>query len=480
MKRILLLLFIISAFIFKGYAQQIDGYIILIEGNAVYIDKTSPEVKLNDRFDIHGDDEYIIHPITKQKIKKDSKVIGTLTITKLMDKYSIAQCTDTELLKHLKVGMRIYKKSTSEDQTKTKTISDNKSERIPIIITPTEVNDITGIGYFGIYVSDMLMEKILQNDKITLLDRSILETQMNEIDLAGEYIDASTAIKKGNIKGAKYAIQVTMQKPDVVNMRTGAPIASVMGAIQSATNFNLGAQYFSNTKVERLKAAVNITARVIDLQTGEVVFMCSGAGTAKGKVQLGLEYGALGGTQINGGIQGFKQTVTGQAIEQAFGYIANGLNKYFGGETTERVLSNSGIGNNNEKLRASRGRLYLETQKLSEEDIQSLFSNNSDLYFKYQQGRRLRKLSCIPTILGSVLAFAIPLAGLGEDGDVTGYIVAGGLSPIIGLAGTGWMIYKGNKEIKEVANIYNTSNKNRKWDLSLVPSHNGFGLRLSF
>lgn len=89
-----------------------------------------------------------------------------------------------------------------------------------------------------------------------------------------------------------------MQKPDVVNVRTGIPLASIMGAFQAGFGKNLGAQYMSNVEVATLTASVSITARLSILQTGEVLFMSSGTGKAKGKSQLSMEYGALGGAAV--------------------------------------------------------------------------------------------------------------------------------------------------------------------------------------
>lgn len=70
-------------------------------------------------------------------------------------------------------------------------------------------------------------------DKVRLLDRTVMGMQMDETDLTGSYIDPNTAIQRGKIAGAQYVIQVTMQKPDVANVRTGIPLASIMGAFQA-------------------------------------------------------------------------------------------------------------------------------------------------------------------------------------------------------------------------------------------------------
>lgn len=472
-------------------AQKTSGYVILVEGNDVYVDLTENDVKAGDVLDVIGEAEYIIHPVTKKRIQKEAVSAGTLRVTVPHAEYSLAACADKTLLAKLRAGMKVEKQvrltggGASEKSAKSTVkpaVSAPSSQRIPVMITPTEVNDITGIGYFGLYVSDMLMEKLMRNDRITLLDRSILEAQMNEIDLAGRYIDAATAIEKGRIKGARYAIQVTMQKPDVVNVKTGVPLASVMGALQGLTGTNLGAQYFSNTRVERLKSAVDITARVIDMQTSEVVFMCSGSGHAAGKVQLGLEYGALGGTQINGGINGFKQTVTGQAINEAFDFIANGLNRFFNGETTERVLSNAGSKPLGEgMLLASKGRLYMDTDRLSDEDLQSLFVNNPDYYFRYKKARKLRTLSCLPVIWfsGGLICAAVGAGGSRPDITVT----TGVLMMLSGGTATYLMLWKSNKELHALANGYNRSKQQERGyggELSLVGTPGGVGLRLTF
>lgn len=489
MRRILFLMLVFFVSVLSIYAQKDNGYVILVEGNSVYIDLTKQDVKIGDRFDVLDNSGYIIHPVTKKKIKKEPKIIGTLRIKTLSDEYSKAECYEPGLLSKIKEGMpvsRVKKPDAGilavKQEPGGKNVGVNGGNtRVPVIITPTEVNDITGVGYFGIYVSDMLMEKMLHNDNITLLDRSILDAQINEIDLSGRYIDASTSIEKGKIKGAKYAIQVTMQKPDVVNIRTGVPLASVMGAIQGISNVNMGAQYFSNTHTERLKSAVSITARVIDMQTSEVVFMCSGEGQARGRVQLGLEYGALGGTQINGGVNGFKQTVTGQAIEQAFGFISNGLNKFFNGETTERVLNDYRDIDKDERLIASKGKLYLGTQMMRDEDLQLLFEDNSDYYFKYKKAVKMRRMSWIPILTGTALAFIIPTSAM-DAWKITTPV--GVLMFASGTACTVYMIKKGNKELRKLADIYNngiSSKKRGNWDLSLVSgSSGGLGLRFSF
>ena len=413
----------------------------------------------------------MIHPVTGEKIRKESEGVDLLKVTAVHSDYSEAVFVNSgKAASSVRPGVKVRRQQTvqlassvaEKPAVKKQTVS--PADRIPIVIAPTEVNDITGIGYFGVYVSDMLMEKMMLNDRITLLDRSILEAQLNEIDLAGRYIDAATAIEKGKIKGAKFAIVVTMQKPDVVNVKTGVPLASVMGALQGLTGTNLGAQYFSNTSTERLKSAVDISARVIE-------------------VQLGLEYGALGGMQVNGGINGFKRTVTGQAIDKAFNIVANSLNSFFNGETTARVVSGSSGAVGEGMLRASRGRLYMDTEKLSSEDLQSLFVSEPNMYFRYKKALRWRKQSWVPIVASLAPSLTLwSLSGM-SDADGGNMILGGFLFFGSGCAGTALMCWKCNKDLKAIAYDYNEKvlrGRETARELSFVATGGGLGLRFSF
>lgn len=58
----------------------------------------------------------------------------------------------------------------------------NPSDKIRVIVSPV-VNDVVGIGHFGGYVADVLMEQLMLYDKVRLLDRSVLNAQMDELKL---------------------------------------------------------------------------------------------------------------------------------------------------------------------------------------------------------------------------------------------------------------------------------------------------------
>ena len=273
-----------------------------------------------------------------------------------------------------------------------------------------------------------------------------------------------------------------MQKPDVVNIRTGIPLASIMGAVQGITGKNIGAQYTSNAQMGTLKASVNITTRVIDLQTSEVVFMCSGTGKSQGKSQLSLEYGALGGAELNGGAEGFKQTITGKAIQKAFITIGRNLDSFFNGNTDKKVVgSASGFGNYGQEMSAKGTRLYMGTEKLDKDGIQLAFTDNSDLYFRYKKGKKQVRMAWLPMVGGVVLGVvAMGQLGSWEDETLMG---VGGLAMAAGVGSGIYMRIAGKNKIKKVVRQYNSQQKQSYYpscQLGFCLNDSGLGIRLVF
>lgn len=483
------------------------GYIINIEGDKIYLDFTSTSVRIGDELAVLTSRGYFTHPVTGQKIPRSQEQVATVEITQVYDTYSIAKVEPSQMINKIKVGMSVSKQIQVEPNDNdgvidvaashnavTQQQKENiphlnqsttmSSERVSVVVAPAQVNDVVGVGYFGSYVADVLMEQLMQCDKVKLLDRTILNAQIDETNLTGEYIDPNTAIQKGRISGAQYIIQVTMQKPDVVNIKTGIPLASVMGAIQGITRTNIGAQYASNAQVGTLKASVNITTRVVDLQTGEVLFMCSGTGKAQGKAQLSMEYGALGGAQLNGGADGFKQTITGKAIQKAFITIGRSLNNYFDGNTDKKVMgSASGFGNYGQQMRARGLKLYLGTEKLDKDGVQMAFTDNSSLFFQYKRAKKLSSAGWLTMLASIGVGIGIICADID---DVNSTVIAtGGIVITGGIAGGIYMQIASRKKIKKVAKLYNEYQLNTSqissdsYQLGIT-INKGIGLKLTF
>lgn len=482
------LLFIISLFSSSSIVAQNSesGYIIAVDDETIYLNLTSTQVSQGDILIVF----------------ENEVPIASIEISDAENKFSLAKAIPQSSLSKIKAGMSVrfslkrdktqQEKTTQADTSITPNNVLDDSGKPGVYIAPAQVNDVVGVGHFGGYVSDILMEQLMFCEGIRLLDRSILNQQVDEINLTGDYIDPSTAIERGKIIGAKYAIQVSMQKPDVVNVKTGVPLASIMGALSMGLNKNIGAQYMSNVEVATLQASVSITARVVDLETGEILFMASGNGKAKGKSQMSLEYGALGGAKLNDGAEGFKQTVTGQAIQKAFITIGRNLNSYFNGETTSKVMgSASGYGNYSDKLEKRGLSLYMGVDKLDNDAVKNLFYENSEMYFKYRNAKRLGNwgYACIAVGVAATIAGITYTALEENDGffdelfynryDPTGLILTSGG---IAFATAGIIMnVSAHKKVKSIVAEYNNKSLVSQYSLDLVvPNGGGLGLRLTF
>ena len=90
------------------------------------------------------------------------------------------------------------------------------------------------------------------------------------------------------------------------------------------------ATYTPDITSVNIKVKVKIYTKIVDLQTGRMLFQCSGEGDAKGKPQIQLEFVQLNtaNVAVNQNAD-FTHSVTGQAIEEAFKEIGKELNEYF-------------------------------------------------------------------------------------------------------------------------------------------------------
>ena len=470
------------------------GTILSIEDGTVYIDMGASMVSPGTILDITA---------------PSGNRVGQIVVGQTFDKYSSARPSTGNSISAMSPGMKVSVPSAT-GYTAPQSQSDNRpyleptptpqysaprtqasfsDRRASVIVPPAQVNDVVGVGYFGGYVADLLMEQLMMCPDVKLIDRSLFAAQVDEASLGGDLIDPSTAIERGKIAGARYAVQVTMQKPDVANVRTGIPLASIMGALQGGLNKNIGAQYMSNMEVARLKAAVSLTARVIDLQTGEVMFMTSGNGKAEGDSQIGMEYGALGGAKLNDGADGFKQTVTGKAIQKAFMSVGRNLDAYFSGKTTQKVMgSASGFGRFDEKLDRRGMSLYSGINKLSNDDLSSILYDRKDLWFKYKSAKKQLRWSNFLNVVGGLATVGgIMLYYAGSEGDNAS---AGWAFPVIGvgvvcLTSGIIMNVSAHHKVESIKNAYNSGIGRRNYgyndySLDIVTVPGGIGLRLTY
>jgi len=108
-------------------------------------------------------------------------------------------------------------------------------------------------------------------------------------------------------------------------------------------------------EIKRLKAVVRISLRVVDVKTGEILFLCTEMQQAEGESDINLEGGLLGGLKIRGGVTSFQNTVTGKATELALNNLTDYVIDFFNGKISEKTFTGNiiEISDLNKSIRAS-------------------------------------------------------------------------------------------------------------------------------
>jgi len=336
----MLLCFCVSAKNVMG--QNADGYIMQINGDNIYLKINN--VIAGEVLSVMSEGGYIKDSKTGQDIRIEPEVVGQIKVIKVTDTYSIGKAYGNTDIHQLADAMTVRKGAV---------LQTNGYGETTVMIAPASVMLPEGVntlvsnsngqqGYIGDVVSAELMNELLKCQKITVIDRSAIATQQTEIDLMRNgMIDQNTAFELGKMSGAHYVVQIILQKPDVAKIESGGQWGTLLSGVASAmanssNNPQLQRQvqqastYTPNVKSANIKVKVKIYTKIIDLQTGRVLFQCSGEGDAKGKPQIQLEFVQLGDANaaFNQNAD-FSYSVTGKAIEDAFKTIGKDLRKYF-------------------------------------------------------------------------------------------------------------------------------------------------------
>ncbi len=296
--------------------DQVQGYIISLEGGSVTLDLKNGQVSKGDLVKVLKPGDVIIHPVTGEKIHKKDEIISNITITEVADSYSVGEAYPVESFIKLAVGMKVYVMGEAD--------IDESMIRKFIVIPP--MNIVGGArGMLGAYMGDILTEKLFNLDRFRILDRETFDLQQFELGLKKERLESKTT-------GVDYLIVGSAFPPDVVVKSTGIPLKGIVNAATGGKVAALTNNLLSDLKVKELEALVKFTIKVIDVSTGEVVFICSEMAKAEGKSQIDLESGVLGGVTLNGGATDFKNSLTGKASEVALSNTAQYLADFFEGK----------------------------------------------------------------------------------------------------------------------------------------------------
>jgi curli biogenesis system outer membrane secretion channel CsgG len=166
-------------------------------------------------------------------------------------------------------------------------------------------------------VSDMLVDELLATGGLRILERAQLDAVLQEQDLAksGRTMAGGDA-QTGKVISARYFVTGSVTKFGGETRSTG--IGALGGAIGAFT----GQAYLGMFDLKKTKGQVEISLRVIDTTSGEIVAAVRSFGESKRKGLLvggaGITKGGkIAGSSVEIGSSNFRETLLGEATSAA-------------------------------------------------------------------------------------------------------------------------------------------------------------------
>jgi curli biogenesis system outer membrane secretion channel CsgG len=161
-------------------------------------------------------------------------------------------------------------------------------------------------------ISDLIVDELVNDGSFRVFERKRLNTLLAEQNFQdSDRVDPTAKLAKiGKMLGVKYVVAGSVTKFGTEQSSKG------IGAGGFGSAFGVGA-----VGTKKGKANVAITARIIDVQTGEIMASAKGDGTSKRTGFLlggaGGGSGGAGGGVINFSSSDFRDTILGEATEMA-------------------------------------------------------------------------------------------------------------------------------------------------------------------
>ena len=161
-------------------------------------------------------------------------------------------------------------------------------------------------------ISDLLVEKLVQDGKYSVIERNALDKILNEQNFSNsDRADSATAAKIGKILGVDAIIigSITQFGRDDKHSNVG-------GGGYGLGKFGIGGVGKSESK-----AVVAVSARMVNTTTGEILAAVTGKGeSSRGGTSLlgaGGGWSGGGGGGLNMGSSNFANTILGEAVRKA-------------------------------------------------------------------------------------------------------------------------------------------------------------------
>lgn len=171
-------------------------------------------------------------------------------------------------------------------------------------------------------ISDMLVNQLVNSGSYVVVERSAIDKVLAEQNFSNSYrADPATAAKIGKLLGVNDIIvgSITQFGRDDQTRTIGG------GAIGGLTGrFGIG-----GIQRRKAKAVVGLSARIVDVDTGQILAVAEGKGesTRSGESLLGAGGGggAAGGGNYDMASSNFANTILGEAVHQAVNGLATNL-----------------------------------------------------------------------------------------------------------------------------------------------------------
>ena len=187
----------------------------------------------------------------------------------------------------------------------------------------TSVAQIFGTNVdIGKGISDVLVDRLVNGTTFTVFERKALDKLMSEQNVSNsDRFDPSTAARIGKLVGVEAIIIGSITQFGRDDKKTA--LGGLGGAVGG--KYGLGGIGKTNSK-----AVVQITARLISVDTGEILAATQGKGeSARSGMDLGGAGGAAAGKYGGGGLDmkssNFGQTIIGEAVNNAVTELSRGL-----------------------------------------------------------------------------------------------------------------------------------------------------------
>jgi curli biogenesis system outer membrane secretion channel CsgG len=170
-------------------------------------------------------------------------------------------------------------------------------------------------------ISDLLIDRLLKEGTYRLIERRDIGKIIGEQNFSNsDRADPSSAAKIGKLLGVDSVIIGDITQFGRDDKHTGL----AAGALSRWDKYGAG-----KIGVKSSKAVVGITARLIDVNTGEILASESGKGESKRSGTAlagdGGNWGSGGGGGIDMGSSNFSQTIIGEAVGEAVTELASKL-----------------------------------------------------------------------------------------------------------------------------------------------------------